>query len=61
MPSRRNLKHRIKERRETALYNLKRALKGTSYSNPVGTRDETRANRIEREIAVLESRSGSYS
>jgi hypothetical protein len=60
MPPRKNQKHRTKARREAALYNLKRALKGTNYSNPIGTRDEPRAERIEQEIAVLESRIESY-
>ena len=67
MPSRKNLKNRIKARRVTALRNLKRRLDSAKYWTPVADTDkakkwvEKRLEKAKLEAEVLEARIGSYS
>jgi len=67
MPSRKNLKNRIKARRVTALRNLNRRLDIAKYWAPVANTDqakkwaERKLEKAKLEATVLESRIGSYS
>ena len=67
MPSRKNLKNRIKTRRVTALRNLKRRLDIAKYWQPMADTDrakkwaEKRLEKAKLEATVLEARIGSYS
>lgn len=62
MPTRKNLRHRAKARREQALYNLEsdfgRQEKKT-YDKKILEQRKKRKERMEAEIAVLKSRIGS--
>lgn len=67
MPTRTNLKHRIKARRVTALRNLKRRLENAKYWRPMSD-DPKKVKEAERklekanlEAETLEARIGSYS
>ena len=67
MPSRKNLKNRIKARRQTALRNLKRRLDIAKYWAPVANTDQAKKyaeRKLEKatlEAETLEARIGAYS
>lgn len=67
MPTRTNLKHRIKARRQTALRNLKRRLDIAKYWAPMADTDkakkyaERKLEKAQQEAETLEARIGSYS
>jgi len=62
MPSRKNLKHRIKARRQTALRNLNRRLDNAKYwFTPKGEKAVKKLEKAQQEADVLESRIGLYS